>query len=235
MVTRERLARQLNDVMEREAETYLSEVPFASHLTDTTPLNRDYYLRHRIETVHRIRQTARIDALALARMLDEDYPAARHWGRYTCEELEHDQLYLSDLATHGFTEEQVLATPLFNATGAMLTYMIEALERWGSLAAVSYSIFVEWNSARYSAAAVEKASQAFSVKNVAGSKTHLGIDEVEDHYEVMVDIAYTLVEKDEERERALFDMIGDYAKFFRQYFTELYQSTVEPKPLKFAS
>lgn len=235
MVTREHLAAQLEELMEREADTYLAEVPYASHLTDAAPLNHNYYLRHRIETVHRIRQTARIDALALARMVEEDYPAARHWGEYTSEELEHDLLYLSDLATHNINEEQVLSTPLFKSTNDMLAYMAAGLDKWGSLAAVSYSIFVEWNSARYSAPAVEKASQAYSAANVAGSKMHLGIDEVEDHYDVMVDIVHSLVKNDPAREKALFDMISAYAKFFRDYFTELYRRTVEPEPMKIAS
>jgi len=224
MITRDMLAARLDLLMEEESARFLHEVPFASHLTDAEALDVDYYLRHRIETIKRIRLTARTDAVALALMIEEDYDAARPWGRYVSEELCHDTMFLDDLAKHGVAQAAVEATPLFASTKTMMDYLDENIGRVGSIAAVAYSIFVEWNSARYSSAAVRKAAVAFGDGHVEGSRSHAAIDEDEDHYEVMVDIAHRLLQRGVSEE-VLSRLVRDFAALFRRYFEELYRST----------
>src|ERR1043165_3309807 len=107
MIDRHKLEQELEHVLTRNAALFVSTVPSASHLNDDTPLDPGYYLRHRIETVKRIRGTARTDALSLAKMVEEDYDAARLWSHYTAEELGHDVMFLDDLAMHGVTREAV--------------------------------------------------------------------------------------------------------------------------------
>jgi len=221
MVRRHELARDLDELMEAEAAVFVAHVPYASHLTDGQSLNVAYYVRHRIETIKRIRLTAQTDAVALARMIDEDYDAARLWGRYICEELDHDKMFLADLEKHGVTAAVVDATQPFAATDDMIRYIARRTDEVGSIAAVAYSIFVEWNSARYSAPAVMKAAAAFSREHVAGSSSHLAIDLDEDHYDVMVDIAHRLL-KGGAPEQILMPLIRDIAALFRRYFEELY-------------
>ena len=149
MISRHELEQVLDRVMEEESEKFFKAVPQSGHLTEESgPLDENYYIRHRIETVKRIRLTAKTDALALARMIDENYEAARDWSTYTAEELSHDRLYLADLRKHGYTDGQVIATEPFGATSAMLRYLETSIERVGSIAAVAYSVFVEWNSDR---------------------------------------------------------------------------------------
>jgi hypothetical protein len=224
MLDRQQLAHRLNEVMEEEAALFLDRVPGASHLTDDQPLNEAYYIRHRIETIKRIRLTARTDAIALSLMVEEDYDAARPWGRYVCEELEHDRLFLADLAAHGITEAAVHATPVFPATQDMIGYLDDKIRECGAIAAVAYSIFVEWNSIRYSLPAVNKAAVTFSAGHVTGSLSHAGIDEEENHYEVMVDIAHRLL-RFQESEEVLIELVRDIAALFRRYFDELYHLT----------
>lgn len=221
MVSRHELARCLDEVMEAEAAEFLARVPYASHLTDGQPLDIEYYIRHRIETIKRIRLSARTDALALSRMIVEDYDAARLWGRYICEELEHDEMFLADLEKHGVTAAVVDATSPFPATRRTIDYIERHIETSGSIAAVAYSIFVEWNSARYSQPAVLKAAAAFSSEHVAGSHAHLAIDQDEDHYDVMVEIAHRLL-RGSDPDDVLVPLIRDLAALFRRYFEELY-------------
>jgi hypothetical protein len=224
MLDRQQLAERLDEVMEEEAALFLDRVAGASHLTDDQPLHEAYYIRHRIETIKRIRLTARTDAIALSRMVEEDYDAARPWARYVCEELEHDTLFLADLAAHGVTEAAVRATPLFAATKDMIGYLEDRIREVGSIAAVAYSIFVEWNSIRYSLPAARKAAAAFSADHVAGSLSHAGIDEEENHYDVMVDIAHRLLSY-QESEQVLIHLVRDISELFRRYFDELYDLT----------
>lgn len=226
MIDREQMAGRLDELMTGEVARFLETVPDAGHLTDRTGrLDEAYYLRHRIETIKRIRMTARTDALALARMVDEDYEAARAWARYACEELDHDRLFMQDLLRHGLTEEAVHAVEPFPATRAMIAYLDRRLAEVGSLAAVAYSIFVEWNSERYSGAVVEKAAEQFSTGHVEGSGSHYGIDQTEDHYEEMLDVAHRLVTRLGD-EAVLHGLIRDLSGLFRDYFRELSEATL---------
>lgn len=225
MLNRKTLEERLDEVLCEEVERFVASVPYAKHLTDDTQeLNEEYYLRHRIETIWRIRMTSKTDALALARMVDEDYEAARSWARYTVQEMNHDLLFLKDLRAHGYTFEGFASVGPFDSTRALLSYLTDRIEADGSIAAVAYSIFVEWNSERYSSKAVSKAEKRFSRRHVTGSGAHVGIDEDQDHYSMMLDIAHRLLEGDC-REEVLFQMIRDISALFRQYFCELYEAT----------
>ena len=227
MIPRDQLEIVLDKLMEEEGAKFLRSVPGAAHLTDESqPLDENYYFRHRIETVKRIRLTARTDALALERMIDEDYEAAREWAVYTAQEMNHDRLYLADLHKHGYDDKQVTAMAPFEATVAMLDYLKDNIQRQGGITAVAYSLFVEWNSARYSGKAVAKAAAHFSSEFVRGSNAHVGIDDELDHYSMMVTIAHRLLGYRDET--VLFTLIRGIAEHFRNYFTELYYATSHP-------
>jgi len=183
-------------------------------------MDRIYYLRHRIETIKRIRLTARIDALALARLVEDDYESARKWSAYAAEELQHDRMFLADLAKHGLSEESVLAVQPLRSTVELVTFLDRQLATVGPLAAVAYSVFVEWNSARYSAPAVARAEEAFGPDFVTGSKAHLTIDVDDGHYGMMVWIAHRLTRQPGAEERFAF-LLRSFGELFRAYFREL--------------
>lgn len=227
----------IDQAMDAETATFVATVPYASHLTDpAAELDEEYYLRHRVETVKRIRLTSRLDALALAGMVGVDYPSACAWGRYAAEEMSHDALYLTDLAEHGITAPEVAAEPLLPATARMVHYLETELANSGPLAAVAYSLYVEWQSERYSARVVTKARDRYSERHVRGAFEHLGIDEREDHYDMLVALALRLLEPSGSPDRLLIllSMVGAY---LRDYFRELYAFTVgrrdavEPNPM----
>jgi hypothetical protein len=232
MLDRKKLKASLDYVLSQEVERILATVPYASHLTENSQeLDEEYYLRHRVETIKRIRMTSKTDALALAQMVDEDYEAARLWGRYTAQELNHDLLYMKDLRQHGYTDEMVAAIEPFQSTMAMIEYLTTKIEGIGSLPAVAYSIFFEWNSERASAKVVEKAEKKYSPSFVSGSKAHLGIDETQDHYGMMLDITYRLLTKYGD-EKILMELIKEISILISDYFRELYEKTVAQRQLK---
>ncbi|MEI2383687.1 hypothetical protein [Breoghania sp. JC706] len=214
----------VDDLLIREGQTFLEDVPAAAALTDESPLNEAYYLRHRIETVWRIWLTARTDALALAAMIGEDYESARSWSEYTAEEMDHDRMFLADLLVHGVTREEVVKTGPLQPTIEMVEYIEQGIREYGALPAVAYSLFVEWNSERFSRRAVQKAEMAFSERHVAGSKFHVGIDLEESHLPVMLGITERLVRSS--GNRALLEkLLRDIARFFRAYFVKLHEET----------
>ena len=214
------LADWVDGLLTNEGHRFLSEVQNASHLTDETPLNGDYYVRHRIETVWRIWMTSKIDSIALTSMISEDYDAARDWSEYVAEELDHDRLFLADLSSHGVTVDEVRRVGPFPATRELVQYLEDEMEQHGALPAVAYSLFVEWNSERFSKRAVDKAKEGFSEAHVKGSMLHIGIDIDENHLPVILVIAGCLIEQ-KQRKDLLERLLLDIAQYFRRYFTEL--------------
>lgn len=226
MITRSELESRVGVFLQSEIDRILNTVPYAAHLiSDEQVLNEEYYLRHRIETIKRIRLTGRIDALALARMIEEDYASSRLWGHYVAEELTHDILYKRDLYQHGYSDKDIDDTPLLDATCDLIAYLTRRIEEIGSLAAVAYSLFVEWNSDRVSERVVTRAQRCFSAKHVSGSQGHVNIDKKARHYSMILDIAYRLVERIGS-ECELLTTLEDLARLFSAYFRELYDVTV---------
>ncbi|BAG05792.1 hypothetical protein [Microcystis aeruginosa] len=226
MINREQLRKNLELFFQQEVNKIIMTVPYAGHLTDKNQvLNEKYYVRHLIETIKRIRLTSQTDALALAYMIDEDYEAARLWGRYTAQEMTHDLLFIKDLRQHGYTEKQVFEIQPFQATEAMIDYLKNKIKEIGSLPAVAYSLFVEWNSDQSSGYVIDKVAEKFSKSFVIGAKAHVKIDENEDHYEMMLDVAHRLIVKYADEE-ILIDILRKIAEFIAAYFYELYQETV---------
>lgn len=201
-------------------QRFLDEVPGAAHLTDDAELDHGYYVRHRIETIKRIRMTARTDALALTALIRDDYDAARVWARYACEELDHDVMFYDDLARHGLSREGIDDVAPLDATVLLVGYLEREIGSSGSLPAVAYSVFVEWNSERFSRRAVEKAREAFGDDFVRGSSDHLLVDERENHSREMIALAERLCRGSDGTER-LFELIDEIARLFRAYFIEL--------------
>ena len=225
MLNRNALEARIQRQLEGEIGWFTISVPYARHLTDPDrALDEEYYLRHRVETIKRIRLTSRTDALALARMVDEDYDAARLWSRYATREMNHDLLFQQDLERHGYTAAQIDATPPLASTMAMIDYLTRRIEGMGSLPAVAYSVFVEWNSERSSARVVEKARSQFSEHHVRGALAHAGIDGEHAHYRVMLDIVERLLPRYDDE--VLFLLLRDVAAWFSAYFRELYEVTV---------
>ena len=138
--------------------------------------------------------------------------------------MNHDRLFLADLAHHGWDEARVMATSPLRGTLALISYLVEQVQVHGGIAAVAYSIIVEWNSARFSKQAVDRAEQEFGKDHVKGARAHLHIDANEDHVAEMFEIAY-LLSGHPEGLRLLQRLLSDLATLLRNSFIELHQIT----------
>lgn len=218
----EQWKRAIDRIMVNECILFANCVPRADHLSRSkAPLDLAYYLRHRIETVRRIWETARTDAIALGVMIREDYDAARLWAEYLREEMNHDKLYLSDLAKHGITAEMVAATRPFASTEQLIATLERRIMQLGSLPAVAYSVFVEWNSKHAAPLAAERAAAAFGPNCVKGAKAHIAIDERDQHDDMMLEVARAVVTARNYSIDLLAALLAEYGALFRAYFAEL--------------
>ena len=108
--------------------------------------------------------------------------------------------------------------------GVLGEYLWRRIEKDGAMTAVAYSLFVEWNSKHFSRAAVDKARSTFGEAFVLGSSSHLNVDDMENHYEMMLGIMARLL-RAPRAETALRADIHEIARLFREYFRELYEYT----------
>ncbi|HET9055739.1 MAG TPA: hypothetical protein VFN30_02710 [Chitinophagaceae bacterium] len=224
-----KLERSIDIFLQAEASRLLEMIPSANHLSNMAQsLNERYYIRHRIETVKRIWFTSRTDAISLAEMILEDYEAARWWSKYIHQELNHDLLYLRDLQCHGLSQTDIKNTPPFISTLVMVDYIETEIKRVGSIAAVAYSIWVEWNSDKISGTVVTRAQNHYSAAFIKGSKAHVHIDINEDHYRVMLRVVNKLLQSKDSN--IIFVLLYNFTNLFANYFTELQEYTKKDCP-----
>ncbi|NOR63979.1 MAG: hypothetical protein GQ535_16030 [Rhodobacteraceae bacterium] len=217
---------EIENLFRKELVIYFDTVDYANHLTDgSDELNELYYLRHRVETITRIRMTAALDALALSKMLPLDYEAARKWAKYTLQEMNHDKMFMGDLKRHGVSEDQVFGMEPLPATVEMGTFLEDKIVNWSPLAAVAYSLFVEWNSDQYSEQTVDRAEVKYSSSHVKGARAHVNFDVNEDHLEIMFGVAHSLLTSEQQMQQ-LLETCQVISKLFRDYFQQLHQNTV---------
>jgi hypothetical protein len=135
--------------------------------------------------------------------------------------MNHDKLYLADLARHGVTAEAVKATPPFASTARLLATLEVRIAEFGSLPAVAYSVFVEWNAKQASPAAAERVEAAFGPAYVKGARAHIAIDEREQHDDMMIEVAVAVLTARRYPDDLLPALLAEFGALFRAYFVEL--------------
>ena len=91
-------------------------------------------------------------------------------GGVSAQEMNHDELYLADLRRtrrHRRDGQGDAAPP---TTVRLLATLEARIAEWGSLPAVAYSVFVEWNSKQASPAVAERVEAAFGPACVKGAE-----------------------------------------------------------------
>jgi hypothetical protein len=222
----------LRDEMEKLAaarmELLFDKVPRAREFHETTWIDRDYYIRHLVETVLRIRLNNEVDAYGLYKVGFKDHRLASTLARYMAEENNHEGMFLKDLEKFGLTKADVDALRPLPTTEYLIGYMYHSINNDGPLPTTVWNWFVEWYSDRYNPGITKHAAEVYGEDMVRGSHAHIAYDEAHDHDELM----WSTVE------RAVAGW-GDFATASRHlvnfvdliglYFAELHATTVGGK------
>jgi hypothetical protein len=218
---RERLEKVAAEGMERLFAT----VPKAREFHAGTWTEKEYYKRHLVETVLRIRLNNEVDAYGLYKVGWKDHRLAATLARYLSEENNHEGMFLRDLREFGLGKEDVDATRPFPTTEYLMGYLYFSINQDGPLPTTVWNWFVEWYSDRYNGVITETAAQTFGTHMVKGSQAHIDYDESHDHDELMwstVDRAIQGWGDVAAAERHLVNFIDLIALYFR----ELHDTTV---------
>jgi len=219
---------RLEDLAAELMEKQFQRVPKMRELHAGEWMDRDYFVRHLVETVLRIRLNNEVDAYALFKVGSKDDSLAAKLAKYLAEELGHEGMFTRDLAEFGLSIEEMNATPIFPSTAKLMGYLRLAADSRGPAPTTVWDWFVEWYSDRYNQIITDKAAADFGKVYLRGSQAHLDFDESHDHDELMFRTVSRAVEVFGTPEHAYTDLTT-FVDLIGDYFTELYESTVSSK------
>ncbi|CAB3751842.1 hypothetical protein [Paraburkholderia solisilvae] len=187
-------------------------------------IDREYYRRHLVETVLRIRLNNEVDAFALYRIGFKDNPIAQILAQYLAEEYGHEGLFLRDIEKFGLTESQVNAIQPFHCTDKLIGFLYLSIGRDGPLPTMVWNWLVEWYSDRYNKTITEAAAQAFGHDLVKGSLGHIHYDESHNHDDLMWSAVQRAIDNWGGVARAEV-YLSHFVGLIGEYFDELLQAT----------
>jgi hypothetical protein len=219
---------RLETLAAEKMEELFSRVPKAREFHEGSWNDHEYYRRHLVETVLRIRLNNEVDAFALYKIGAADNKLASILAEYLAEEYGHEDMFLRDIERFGLTKADVDATATFPATDELIGYLYLSIKRDGPLPTMIWNWFVEWYSDRYNKTITQNAETTWGKDMVKGSMAHIHYDESHDHDDLMWSSVQRAIDgwgdvaKAESYLRTFVDLIA-------RYFEELHQSTIGDK------
>lgn len=223
---RGRLEQLAADLMEKQFQ----RVPKMREFHTGEWIDKNYYIRHVVETVLRIRLNNEVDSYALFKVGSKDDTLAANLAKYLAEEFGHESMFTRDLKRFGFTAEDLEASEPFPTTKQLMGYLRLAADERGPAPTTVWDWFVEWYSDRYNQIITNKASAEFGKEYTRGKQAHLDFDESHDHDELMFRTVSRAVESFGNAPAAYSDLTT-FVNLIGDYFAELYETTVASKNL----
>ncbi len=221
--------KRVDDYLDACIKDFYATIPFARHQLEDKSLNLDYYKRHNIETILRLRRKRTIDALAIRHFTKADPPTAKKWAHYTDDEMLHDRMFAADLAKVGVSREQIYATEPLLSTKLLTGYLQYGIEYEGTpLALITSVYFVEYVTTRTQPAWLDNLERILGADAVKGQRAHVGTDLNDEHDEFVWNVLATLVTGPADEDKAMRHL-QDIYRLWQMYFLELYQLTVDAK------
>ncbi len=216
---------RVNSRLDSLVSKFYEEVPWATHFMSGDKINLDYYRRHNIETVLRIRRKRVVDAYAIRYFTHQDPRAAAAWCGYCQDEMLHDRMFLGDLKKVGLTAEEVYATEPMRATKMMMGYLLYGMEYDGTPLALVTSVYlIEYISVLTQPVWLDNVAADLGEEKVAGARAHVSTDVDDNHADFVWGVLMTLV-RDEADERRMFEHLDALYDLWAAYFTELYRTS----------
>jgi len=212
---------------------FYENIPYARHLLEDADINLDYYKRHNIETILRLRRKRTVDALAIRYFTKCDPVTAKAWAHYADDEMLHDVLFAADLEKVGVSKEQIYSTEPMLSTILLTGYLQYGIEYEGTpLALISSVYFVEYTTTRTQPDWIKNMEKTLGQEKLKGARAHVGTDLDDAHDDFVWDVLITMIKTPEDGEKVLRHLQNIY-RLWQLYFIELYQLTVDKdQPLR---
>lgn len=223
----EALRAKIDNRLHAMIEQFYREVPYATYQRDESLINREYYHRHSIETVLRIRHKRIIDALVVHHYTKHNPKIAKLWAHYLEDEMLHGQMFAKDIERlFGTTLTEINQyEPLF-ATKLLNGYFYFTLEHEGPMASIASAYFLEFTTRMTQPQWLDNLAAVFGEEKVRGARAHVNHDINEGHNDFVWDVLYNTVQTEADQHRLEQHLENIYG-LFAAYFTEVYLTTIE--------
>ena len=225
--------KHLENVAKEEMDALFVNIPQAGEFHTGKWIDSEYYKRHLVETVLRIRLNNEVDAYALYKIGSKDNQLAAVLAQYLAEEYGHEGLFTRDIGKFGLNPDAINAMEPFDSTEKLIGYLYHSINRDGPLPTMIWNWFVEWYSDCYNKGITQKAALAFGDEKVKGSLGHIEYDESHDHDDLMWSAVERAINGWGNREKAE-KYLRNFVRLIGEYFSELQASTVGQKKLAIA-
>lgn len=220
------LRRQVDELLDGLIRAFYAQVPYAAHQMSAKELNLEYYKRHNIETIVRLRRKRTIDALAIHYFTKRDPIRGAEWAHYVEDEMLHDAWFAADLQRVGVSREEIYATEPMLSTKLLTGYLQYGMEFEGTPLALLCSVyFVEYTTTETQPSWIENLSKVLGEEKVKGARRHVGTDLEDKHADFVWGVLASLIH-DADDERKVLQHMRNVANLWVAYFIELYNATV---------
>lgn len=204
-----------------QLEHFYKSIKGADHLLKSDAINKNYYRRHVIEIILRLRMKRVIDALTIHYFTKTDPYLAKKWAQYTEDEMLHDEMFAKDLERLGVSKSEIYATdPLFT-TKVLQGYFYYGLEHEGKpLASLCSSYFIETMSIKTQRQWIENIERNFGTGIAKGQNAHVAHDLEDDHVLFVWNVLMTLVKTEEDKQK-IREHLSNVATLFSAFYAEM--------------
>lgn len=211
-----------------EMERLFAKVPFAREFHTGASSHPEYYKRHLMETILRIRLNNEVDAYCLYKIGYKNNKLAVKLAQYLAEELGHENFFLQDLKGLGVEKAELDATAPFFSTEKLIGYLYHAINHDGPMPTMVWNWFVEWYSDTYNKTITEKATNVVGEKGTKGFKKHIEFDDKHDHISLMFGTVEQTVVTPEDHQKVK-NYLTNFIELIGEYFQELHDTTIAMK------
>jgi hypothetical protein len=220
------LRRQVDDLLNELIRAFYAEVPYAAHQMSAKELNLEYYKRHNIETIVRLRRKRTIDAMAIHYFTKRDPVRGAQWAHYVEDEMLHDAWFASDLHKVGVSRADIYATEPMLSTKLLTGYLQYGMEFEGSPLALLCSVyFVEYTTTETQPSWIDNLGKVLGEDKVQGARRHVGTDLEDKHADFVWSVLASVINDTDDEQRVLQHM-RNVANLWVAYFIELYNFAI---------
>jgi len=213
----------------QQMEKLFARVPFSKDFHTGVASHPEYYKRHLMETVLRIRLNNEVDSYCLYKIGYKNNKLAVKLAKYLAEEFGHENFFLQDLKGLGVEKETLDATPPFFSTQKLIGYLYHSINQDGPMPTMVWNWFVEWYSDTYNKTITERATNVVGEKGTKGFKKHIEFDEEHDHISLMFGTVEQTVNSPADHQKVK-DYLTNFVELIGEYFQELHDATIAKKP-----
>lgn len=206
---------------------YRSYAP-ARKLLDPEFFSREFFVRSTIENVLRIDLMRSVNPLVCTIVAATDPVLCKQWGLYAADEGLHDRMFARDLHAVGIADEEIYATPPLFSTELLSGWLYHTLEQDDPLAVLASAYYVESMADKTQPAWLANIEKHIGEKCTRGSRTHLNLDEKENHVDLAWNMCMRMVKTPEDEQRFVSHVLKLHG-LLSAYVVEVIELTVMQK------